>query len=77
MRTIWMAGMIAALAMAGCGKSEPEPEEQPMKVEDTAFGDLVSTQDKALDRTNAAVEEHKAALDAQIRESEDQKKPEE
>jgi len=76
MRTIWMAGMIAVLAMAGCGKSEPEPEEQPMKVEDTAFGDLVGTQDEARDRTNAAVEEHKAALDAQIRESEDQKKPE-
>jgi len=62
--------------MAGCGKSEPEPDEQPMKVEDTVFGDLVSTQDKARDRTNAAVEAHKAALDAQIRESEDQK-PEE
>jgi hypothetical protein len=62
--------------MAGCGKSEPEPEQPPMKVEDTAFGDLVSTQDKARDRTNAAVEAHKTALDAQIRESEDQK-PEE
>ena len=76
MRTIWMAGMIAVLAMAGCGKSEPEPEEQPMKVEDTVFGDLVGTQDKARDQTNAAVEQHKAALDAEIRESEDQK-PEE
>ena len=76
MRAVWLAGAIAALAMAGCGKSEPEPDEQPMKVEDTVFGDLVSTQDKARDRTDAAVEAHKAALDAQIRESEDQK-PEE
>ncbi len=76
MRAMWLAGAIAALAMAGCGKSETEPDEQPMKVEDTVFGDLVSTQDKARDRTNAAVEAHKAALDAQIRESEDQK-PEE
>jgi nitrous oxide reductase accessory protein NosL len=76
MRTIWMAGLIAVLAMAGCGRSEPEPEEQPMKVEDTVFGDLVGTQDKARDQANAAVEQHKAALDAEIRESEDQK-PEE
>ena len=76
MRTIWMAGMIAVLAMAGCGKSEPEPEEQPMKVEDTVFGDLVGTQDKARDQANAAVEQNKAALDAEIREGEGQK-PEE
>jgi hypothetical protein len=33
----------------------------------------VGTQDKARDRTNQAVQEHKAALDAQISESEDQK----
>jgi len=80
MRAIWMAVVFAVLAMAGCGNSEPEPEEQPMKVEDTAFGDLVSTQDKARDRTNAAVEQHKAALDAEISKSEDQEpeeKPEE
>jgi hypothetical protein len=77
MRAVWLAGAIAALAMTGCGKSEPEPEEQPMKVEDTVFGDLVGTQDKARDRTNAAVETHKAALEAQIRESEEQKNPEE
>lgn len=76
MRAIWIAGTFAVLAMAGCGKSEPEPEQPPMKVEETVFGDLVSTQDKARDRTNAAVEAHKAALDAQIRESEGQK-PEE
>ena len=76
MRAIWMAWMVAVLAMAGCGKSEPEPEKPPMKVEDTVFGDLISTQDKARDRTNAAVEAHKAALEAQISESEDPK-PEE
>ncbi len=76
MRAIWMAGTFAVLAMAGCGKSEPEPEKPPMKVEDTVFGDLISTQDKARDRTNAAVEAHKAELEAQISESEDSK-PEE
>ena len=73
MRAIWTAGTFAVLAMAGCGRSEPEPEQPLMKVEDTVFGDLVSTQDKARDRTNAAVEAHKAALEAQISESEDQK----
>jgi hypothetical protein len=57
--------------MAGCGKSESQPEQPPMRVEDTVFGDLVGTQDKARDRTNAAVEAHKAALEAQISESED------
>jgi nitrous oxide reductase accessory protein NosL len=52
MRAIWMAWTVVVLAMAGCGKSEPEPEKPPMKVEDTVFGDLVGTQDKARDRTN-------------------------
>ena len=80
MRANWMAGVFAVLAMAGCGNSEPEPKKEPMKVEDTAFGDLVGTQDKARDRTNAAVQQHKAALDAEISAGEDQKpedKPEE
>ncbi len=76
MHAIWITGTFAALAIAGCGKSEPEPEEPPMKVEDTVFGDLVGTQDKARDRTNAAVDAHRAALEAQISESEDPK-PEE
>ena len=76
MRAIWLAGMFATLAMAGCGSSEPEPEEPPMKVKDTVFGDMVGTQDKVRDRTNAAIEAHKAALEAQISESEDPK-PEE
>lgn len=73
MRAIWTAGIFAVLALAGCGGSEPEPEEQPMKVENTVFGDLVSTQDKARDRTNDAVDTHRAALEAQISESEDSK----
>ena len=63
--------LVSALAMAGCGSSEPEPEEKPMKVEDTVFGTLVGTPDKVRDRTNAAMEEHKAALEAQISKSED------
>jgi len=76
MRKWWIAGVFAVLSMAGCGKSEPEPEEPPMKVEDTVVGDLVGTQDKVRDRTNAAVDVHRAALEEQIGESEDSK-PEE
>ncbi len=73
MRAIWIAGTFAVLAMAGCGKSEPEPEVPPMKVENTVVGDLVGTQDKVRDRTNAAVDVHRAALEEQISESEDSK----
>jgi hypothetical protein len=70
-----MAGVVAMLAAAGCsqGVPEAEPEEPPMKVEDTVFGDLVGTQDKARDQTNAAVDVHRAALEAQIEASEGSK----
>lgn len=54
------------LQLSGCGSSEPEPEQPPMKVEDTVFGDLVGTQDKARDRSNAAMDTHREALEAQI-----------
>ena len=60
--------LTAVLAFAGCGGSEPEPEpeKEPMKVEDTVFGDLIGTQDKVRDRTNAAMETHREALEKQL-----------
>jgi len=75
MHAWWTAGVVAMLAATACGQAEPEaePEEPPMKVEDTVFGDLVGTKEKARDRTNAAVDVHRAALEAQIEESEDAK----
>ena len=76
MRAIWLAGTIATLAMAGCGSSEPAEEKPPMKVEDTVVGGLVTLPEKVRDRTDAAIQAHKAELDAQISESEDPK-PEE
>ena len=69
MRATTVVGMLAVtLAFAGCGGSEPEPEpeKEPMKVEDTVFGDLIGTQDKARDRTNAAMEAHREALQKQL-----------
>ena len=59
----WLTVM---LILAGCGGGEKEPEEEPMKVEDTVFGDLIGTQDKARDRTNAAMESHREALRKQL-----------
>jgi len=67
MRTGMMIGLLAiALPLCGCGSSEPEDEKPPMKVEDTVFGDLVGTQDKARDRANAAVETHREALESRL-----------
>ncbi len=63
---------VAALALGACGGSD-EPEknkESPMKVEDTAFGPLIGTQDQARDRANAAVEEHRENLNERLEEDE-------
>jgi hypothetical protein len=72
MRTFMTIGLLAiALPLGGCGGGGNEPEEPPMKVEDTAFGDLVGTQDKVRDRTNAAVDLHRESLDSRIEADED------
>ena len=72
MHAILVAGVLAlALTGAGCGGSdEPEKKEEVMKVEDTAFGPLIGTQDKARDRSNAAVELHRESLDRRLEEDE-------
>ena len=76
MRTFMTIGLLAvALPLGGCGGSEPEAEEPPMKVEDTVFGELVGTQDKVRDRTNAAVDLHREALDSRIEADEDAPAP--
>ena len=70
----WLTAM---LALAGCGGGEPETEKEPMKVEDTAFGDLIGTQDKARDRTHAAMDAHREALQKQLEADEGAPPPEE
>ena len=71
MRAFMTIGLLAvALPLGGCGGGN-EPDEPPMKVEDTAFGDLVGTQDKVRDRTNAAVDLHRETLDSRIEADED------
>ena len=78
MRATTAIGWLAAgLALAGCGGGEPEPEKEPMKVEETVFGDLVGTQDKARDRTNAAMDTHREALEKQLQADEGAPPPEE
>lgn len=60
-------GLLAtAIALAGCGKSEPEKEEPPMKVEDTAFGPLVGTPKKVQNRTDAAAETYRDNLNERL-----------
>ena len=71
MRAIFAIGMLAIFALAGCGSSdEPEEEEEPMKVEDSAFGPLIGTQDKARDRANAAVDKHREIMNERLEQDE-------
>jgi len=55
--------------LAACGGEEAE-EREVMKPEETVFRDLVTAPDKVEDRTNAAMDAHREALDRAIRESE-------
>jgi hypothetical protein len=68
MRAILALGVLTvALTTTACGSNdEPKEEEPPMKVEETVFGDLVGTQDKARDRSNAAVELHRDSMNERL-----------
>jgi hypothetical protein len=72
MRAIIATGMLAvAVALAGCGApDEAGEEEEPMKAEDTAFGPLIGTQDKARDRADAAVDVHRENMTRRLEEDE-------
>jgi hypothetical protein len=71
MHTMKLAGTFAALLLAaGCGgggdERDEKPEEPPMRVEDTAVGDLVTAPERVEDRTNAAMDRHREALKSRI-----------
>ncbi len=60
-----------ALALAGCGgPGDPEQEDEPMRVEDTAFGPLVGAPKKVEQRTDAAAEQHRDAMNRRLDEDE-------
>lgn len=68
-----------ALAATGCGGSgeEPDESEEPvMKPEETVFRDYVTAPGKVQDRTDAAMEEHRKALESRIEDSEAPPEPE-
>jgi hypothetical protein len=61
----------AALALAGCGgPDEAEREDEPMKVEDTAFGPLVGTPEQVRERTDAAAAQHRDTMNRRIEDDE-------
>ena len=43
----YLSGVCTALLLAGCGSSEPPPERETMKVEDTVFAPQIQSLDKA------------------------------
>lgn len=72
MRILLTIGMAAAaLALGACGGSdEPEKEREVMKVEDTAFGPLVTTPKKVEDRTEAAAGQYRENMNERLSEDE-------
>jgi len=62
---------VAALLAAGCGGSDqPAKKDEPMKVEDTAFGPLVGTPKKVEDRVNASQDQYRESLEQRLQEDE-------
>ncbi len=57
--------------LSACGKSEPPPEKKSLKVEDTVFGGLVATKERAKVETEKAMELNKQKLDEAMKKSED------
>jgi hypothetical protein len=70
MRKLIAFGIVAAV-LAGCGGAhEPQKKDEPMKVEDTAFGPLVGTPKKVEDRVNASQDQYRESLDQRLEQDE-------
>jgi hypothetical protein len=63
-----LLALIASLTLGACStrSEDTEPASEPPPVEDTAFGDLVGTVDKAKG-VQDTVDAHKQELDRQLR----------
>lgn len=68
------AGRVSAAfllaTLAACGSDGKPAEREVMKPEETVVGDLVAAPGRVEDRTNAAMESHRGALEQQINASE-------
>jgi hypothetical protein len=63
--------LAATLALAGCGEPDPpEKGDEPLKVEDTVFGPLVSTPEKVGERTDAAAGKYRDSMNQRLEEDE-------
>jgi hypothetical protein len=60
-----------ALMLAGCGGGdESEEREEPMRVEDTVFAPVVTAPERAGERANAAVDQHRRSMEQRLEEDE-------
>ena len=64
----WIVPLLFAV-LSGCGGGQRE-EREVMKPEETVFRDLVTAPDKVQDRTDAAMEAHREALERRLSEDE-------
>lgn len=62
--------IILLAALSACGGGDKSREREVMKPEETVVGDLVTAPARVEERTEAALEAHRQALQQQISESE-------
>jgi nitrous oxide reductase accessory protein NosL len=63
------SGLALVALLAACGAAEDAPRDAPPPVQDTAFGEMVGTMDKARGVENTTLQ-HKEDIDEAVRESE-------
>lgn len=66
--------LLAALLVAGCGQDNSSRQQEPMPVEDTAFGDQVEQMRRAEDRARE-MEGRMQDLNKQLEDAEGQPRP--
>lgn len=61
--------LLVSALLAACGSADDQPRQEPPPVQDTAFGDLAGTTDKARNVENVTME-HKQELDRTLEQNE-------